>query len=275
MRNVSPGQVVEAPFGTERVEEVALSNAPLVLVVAQVRFPEVASIRQPEFIGPFQEAIRSRYPAGRPEREVQALFGPEGVQSHSETVWRFRDKLDQWQVSLGPSFLALDTKAYANHADFVARLEEVLRALEQHVRPSLFDRLGLRYVDRVALEEPGGREQLSSLVRPEVAGVVAMGLGKGARLQHSICDSGFQLDDGATLHARWGLLPAGATFEPLRAEALEAPSWVLDLDMFQLGPSDFDVAAMSGITSGFADRIYRVFRWIVTPDFLRRFGGDV
>lgn len=273
---MEPGQLVpDNPFGPEPVEEVPLSAAPLVLVVAQVRFPEIASIRQPDFIGPFQEAIRERYPAARPEREIQALFGSEGVQSHAETVWRFRDRADQWQVSLGPSFLALDTRAYLNHSDFVTRLEEALAALDQHVRPGLFDRLGLRYVDRVPLEEPGGRQQMSLLVRPEVAGVVPMMLTGQTLLQHSVCDSSFQLEDGATLHARWGLLPADATFEPLRAQALPTPSWVLDLDMFQLGPADFNVAQMSATTSAFVDQIYRFFRWVVTPDFLRRFGGDV
>jgi hypothetical protein len=42
--------------------EVPLINAPLVRVIAQVRFPPILSIEQQAFVGSFQEAIRAEYP---------------------------------------------------------------------------------------------------------------------------------------------------------------------------------------------------------------------
>lgn len=55
------------PFGAPGPDEVPLERAPLVRVIAQLRFPPIVSLGRADFIGPFQEAIRSRYPrAARP-----------------------------------------------------------------------------------------------------------------------------------------------------------------------------------------------------------------
>lgn len=264
------------PFGTEAVDEVPLPNAPLVSVIAQVRFPEIISVSKPEFVAGFQEAIRRRYPVARPERQMQAVITPQGVSAAGEpaTVWRFHDRQDAWHVSLASGFVALDSRAYESRQDFIERLEEVLVAVSEHIAPAVYDRLGLRYVDRVELSEPTGRLALAPLVRSEIAGVTTAELGEDATIEHSLCDSVFRLQD-ATLHARWGLLPPGAAIDPLGVGAVESASWILDLDMFRLGPGDFDVRELVAMTSDFSHQIYRFFRWAVDSEFLRRFGGAV
>src|SRR5438552_2734105 len=146
------------PFGDEPLDEILLSDAPLVAVVAQLRFPPVASIAREEFIGPFQEALRSDYPVLRQEREVSLILTPAGIGASGDSghVWRFRDKADTWRVSLAPSFVALDTTAYVDHTSFVSRLRAVLEALAASIGPATFDRFGLRYADRVELSGPEG-----------------------------------------------------------------------------------------------------------------------
>lgn len=42
--------------------EVPLKSAPLIRVIAQVRFPPILSIEKQEFVASFQEAIRDKYP---------------------------------------------------------------------------------------------------------------------------------------------------------------------------------------------------------------------
>ncbi|MGD8207441.1 MAG: TIGR04255 family protein, partial [Thiohalocapsa sp.] len=58
----------ETPLTGPPPAEVPLSDAPLVRVIAQVRFPLVASVEKGDFIAPFQEAIRAEYPVLRPEQ---------------------------------------------------------------------------------------------------------------------------------------------------------------------------------------------------------------
>ena len=82
----------------------------------------------------------------------------------------------------------------------------------------------------------------------------------------------FAVEDAQIL-ARWGCLPSGATVDPAAVEPVTEKSWILDLDMFTTEPSPFQVDRVVARARGFAERIYTVFRWAVTDEFLVRYGG--
>ncbi len=263
---------ITTPFGPS-VPEVPLTRAPLVNVIAQVRFPAVMKIEDNAFVGNFQEAIRKDYPILRPERQLGVLIGPGGVQPQDAgTVWRFETKdPDAWQVTLTPAFVSLSAKRYTRRSDLLARLTVVLHALEGWLHPNVCDRIGVRYVDRVAGDQLA---RLAALVRPEVLGVAGdQGLLGDVEVVHALSDTLFQLDDASQLRGRWGRLPAGATYDP-GIEPAREPSWVLDLDHYTSQPEDFDLATIGGKVAEFCDRIYTFFRWAVTPAFLDEFGAD-
>lgn len=261
------------PFGDEPVPEIALPQTPLIVVVVQIRFPAIASITRQDFIGPFQERIRSRYPVLRQVRELGLVVTPEQMapMAAATPVWRFEDKEGHWRVSLAPEFVALDTSAYLSRADLLSRLGEVLQALRDEIRPATFDRLGVRYVDRVPLGGPAGTAQLAELVRPEICGIATTELGSAGH-RHSLCDAQFEVGD-AVLHGRWGVLPAGELLEPLHREPLTVPSWLLDLDMYTQRSQELDPQEVLDTTRSFAQTIYRFFRWAVTDKLLREAGG--
>ena len=266
---------VETPFG-EPVEEVPLPEAPLIVVVAQIRFPPIASIAKQEFIGSFQEQIRESYPVLRQEREVNVVVTPEGIDpaGDSTPVWRFLDRPEgtEWTVSLSSSFVSLDTRRYTSRADFLDRLRRVLDALSSTIGPSTVDRVGLRYVDRVDLNE--ATDTLAALVRSEVLGMSTVTPGGTAELIHSLADAEFKLHD-ASLRGRWGCLPAKAQLDRLHGDPVDTPSWILDLDMYSSTVGEFDVERLAQTAEQFAERIYRFFRWAVQPVFLRRYGGAI
>jgi uncharacterized protein (TIGR04255 family) len=270
-----PNTEVGTPFG-DPVEEVPLAAAPLIAVIAQVRFPPVVSVAREDFIGPFQERIRKTYPVLRQELESSVVLTPQGVHAGGDAapVWRFLDNSDQpeWKVSLASSFVALDTSRYSSRADFLGRLHTVLDALAATVNPALCDRMGIRYVDRVLLEEP--QDQLASLVKPEVLGVAGVDPGSHAALIHSISDTEYRLTD-ATLHGRWGRIPPKAQLDPSHGDVVDCPSWILDLDMYETNLGPFNVDELTAAAFKFAERIHRFFRWAIQPDFLRRYGGEV
>ncbi len=275
MGSVTAALDLQTPFG-EPVEEIPLSSAPLVAVVAQVRFPPIVSITREEFIGPFQERIRADYPVLRQEREANIVLTQEGVSSagQSNPIWRFLDRPTNpaWKVSLAPSFVALDTSEYESRIDFLRRLHAVIDALAATIAPSTYDRVGIRYVDRVRLDEI--EMNLGALVKPEMLGVVTVNPGEGAELVHSVSDTSYRIGN-ATFHGRWGWLPSNAQLDPLHGETIASPSWILDLDMYTTQVSRFDVDQVISIGASFAEHIYRFFRWAVRPDLLRQYGGAV
>lgn len=262
------GSDMRTPFGPA-VPSVPLAKSPLSFVVAQVRFPMVASISKEDFIGPFQERIRSTYSDLRREKEMQVLVGPAGVQfEQSGEVWRFADDRGGWEVVLAPEFLALATDRYTSRADFTGRLGVLLEALGAWLDPKKVRRLGVRYIDRIGEEHLG---DIRRLVRAEVLGPVALDTEAPVELEHSLAEYQYRFADGSRLRARWGLLPSGATFDPA-VDPVDNPSWVMDLDASH-GERAFEPTAIQEQVQVFTDRIYRYFRWAVTEDFLDTFGA--
>lgn len=191
--------------------------------------------------------------------------GPNVVQS---TTWRFVAEDEAWSVSLAPDFVALETTHYSNRNDFFGRFGEVLNALAKVTEPGLvgYERFGVRYVNRIRSPQ---LDVLPSLVRPEVLGVVGPLLDD---LAFSVCESSFVVGDAA-LRARWGLLPAGATTDPTTIDLLNEASWILDIDMSVERQPEFDPATVVAKGKEFAEASYSLFRWCVTDDFLKAYGG--
>lgn len=260
------------PLADPVPDEVPLPNAPLLRVIAQVRFPPVMSIQRPEFVGPFQEAIRSSYPVLRPEREVGAVVGAQGVtEVQSGSIWRFHDSSGIWRTSLATNFLALETTRYTSRDDFLARLMSLLEALDTHIGLGLVDRLGVRYIDRILWE---GSAAARSMVRPEIMGVLAAPFADASA--QALTEIVFRMGQtDSRLKARWGTIPAHHTIDPATLEPVDKSTWVLDLDAFTTEARAMDVDSIVAQARHFAERIYAFFRWSVTDEFLRRFGGEV
>lgn len=258
------------PFTDPLPSEVPLPRAPLVRVLCQLRFPAVLSVESQEFVAPFQEELRSKYPVLRQERTEGMMLGPAGfIPAKAETAWRFQDLEGDWRVSLSSSFIALDTGKYTSRDQFIERLSEVVGAAERHIKPAVIDRIGLRYVDRLDGE---AMTQLARLIRPEVLGVVNGDV--GSHLLHSMTESVFESQLGALL-ARWGRLPADSTHDANVMAAVGSPSWVLDLDMFSR-PGEalaFTSGEVLPKVRAYAERIHSFFRWCVKDEFLEYYGG--
>lgn len=252
--------------------EVSLAAAPLVRVITQVRFPVVLSIEKRDFVAPFQEAIRAQYPVLRTEQTQGLLVGPQGASSMPpQVIWRFADVDGNWRISLAPNFVSIETTTYESRKNFFERFETIVKALAEHVSPRVVDRIGVRYIDRITGDAV---KNITTLVRPEILGIIATPAFQNAR--HTLSESLFTVPKSeAQLLARWGLLPKGGTVDPAAIEPLDEVSWILDLDMFQPEPRTFDSNEVVVEARSYAERIYTFFRWAVTDDFLRLYGGKV
>lgn len=265
---------VASPFGNEQVAEVPLAAAPLVRVLAQVRFPRLAALVAGEdTANEFAAAMRADYPILNEQRELSVTITPEGVTQAPGTarVWQLRSADEQWQVSFGDSFLAVDTAAYRTRDDFAARVVDAWRRFVDVVRPPFVERVGVRYINRVADEDT--INDLPTLVRAEALGGVTVALAGGVRLSHSMHEALYHLDELNGLQARWGVLPPGAVLDPTLAPVPET-TWVLDLDAFRMGRNAVDPDEVDQHVQQLAERAYRYFRWVVTEEFLTRFGRE-
>jgi uncharacterized protein (TIGR04255 family) len=260
------------PLGGEPPEEVPLPQAPLVRVVAQIRFPPILAIGTPQRVADFQETIRSVYPILREERVPQLMFpAPGAVPSiGGALIWRFHDQEPRWRwrASLAIDYLALETRNYTSREDFMSRLRVVVSALEKSFNPREAQRLGVRYIDRLAGE---GYDRVTDFFRSAVLGITQTELRPAA--QQIVMQAVLDTEEGQIL-ARWGQLPAKVTVEP-DIDMIDAPSWILDLDMFTPSAQKFETDELLAKAERFAKRIYSVFRWMVNDEFLRFHRGQI
>lgn len=256
------------PFAEEPLEEIALDPAPLRRVLAQLRFPPVASIANEAFIGPFQERLRAKYQLLRPETTVEAVFGPEGVvQQNTTKVWRLHDIEEQWSVVLAPSFVTLETTAYRSRDDFVDRFREVLDAFHAMADPPpalVYERIGVRYVNMLTGSD--ATSKLRGYIRSEMYGPLAIEMTDGMEFIANVSQAHFQLD-GPQMQARWAKLPPNAIAVP-DVPPVDEPTWLLDIDVFFEGRAPFDPADVVASARHAATHAYRFFRWAMNESFI-------
>lgn len=251
-------------------KEVPLKNAPLVKVIAQLRFPIIVSIEKQDFIAGFQEAIRDDYPVLRPEQAFSLTLNPVGPSGNiSAKIWRFTNEQKTWTVSLSQDFIAIETSVYTSRSDFLKKWKQVLIAAAEHLRLKQYDRLGVRYIDRI---QDNALASIKKFVRPEALGI--LNDFSESEISHTFSETLFRVEDSQLL-ARWGKLTANSTFDPAAIEPQSKESWVLDLDMFRNKTESLDVEKVMNTSNFYAERIYSFFIWAVTKDFLKYYGGNV
>ncbi|MFV1528753.1 MULTISPECIES: TIGR04255 family protein [unclassified Phaeobacter] len=253
---------------------VPLDNAPLVRVLAQVRFTKVAKIGDENYIADFQEAIRQEYPHFHADkiRNVELIVNDDGI-AHKEietTVWRFFDPQKAIRVSLNTESISLETSQYTSRQDFLDRMQTLLVSLCETINPSLALRVGFRYVDR--LTDQGDLASLSSLVQPELLNVVQPNLTD--HIEVSMTEVVSKTQEGKLI-ARYGKAPPNYSHEPEMAPPVQQSSWVLDIDSFSTAckNTQLNPVFLRQELDKVAARAYAFFRWSVTDEFLNRFGA--
>ena len=63
------------------------------------------------------------------------------------------------------------------------------------------------------------------------------------------------------------------TFDPSILPPIDSESWLQDLDLAKDYLTPMTPNELTAKTRAFAERLYAVFRFMVTKDFLREYGG--
>jgi uncharacterized protein (TIGR04255 family) len=254
------------------VPEIPLPSAPLVKVLAQLRYPRPLDFDVRTSIEAVRTALGPRYPVNRETRGTTVVLTPAGVtqQQSPDTNWIFEDIQAKWKITLGDQSVSIETTDYQSREDFCERLNGVIHVVAEALRPPVYDRLGVRYINR--LEGIEFLKELAELVEPVALAGLVIPHDRG-QLRHSLCDTLF-VDNDAQLQVRWGWLPAGTTIDPT-VPPPPVPYWLLDIDSFIEKGAPFDVKVLDEQTVSLSERAHRFFRWTVTDKFITRFGGQV
>jgi uncharacterized protein (TIGR04255 family) len=248
-------------------EEIHLESAPLIRVLAQVRYSSMPELVEESCERQLADVLASDYAV---RGQVQGVvFGLPGTTAPAQELYRtFEDTVGHWKVTVAPEFVALETDAYESRSDFVDRWRVVLDALAKVRRPPKVTRIGIRYTDRIS--DPQG---LNELVNPALMGFLPELLNPND-LENQILQSLIKAPDGTSrVQVRSLCLPPNVLFDPT-IPAVATPSWVLDIDAFNERPGSFDEGALTDRTRTLAEHAYQVFYWAVTEQFRGKFEGQ-
>ena len=201
------------PLFGEIPPRILLANAPLVRVLGQVRFPKIVRIADESYIADFQEATRREYPYIHSDvvQGVELNLAGKELQHRMmrSVIWRFFDPLRVIRVSLAQDAITLESASYVSRDDFLGRLSFILDCLNKTIAPSMAERAGVRYIDRLQGEDQ--LELLTQLIQPELLNILQPNL--TSRIDISMTEITSTTAEGKLI-ARYGLAPANFSHEP-------------------------------------------------------------
>lgn len=245
-----------------------LTRSPLVRVLSQVRWPELGGFDLDAVAADVGRGLAADFPLLSKQREVQVILSPEGVrEQNAGEIHRFTSVDEAWTATLGKTFIALESREYTGHDDFLSRLGSVLEVLEDAARIPKWSRIGYRYTNRLT-----GKEDLDNLetyFEPSVLGGLPVASDTYS-LQHSITESLYRVDDAMLLVRSARLGPKGSIDPTL--PPVDEDSWLLDLDAFDEAKStEFTRDAIVGRAGQLAHLANAHFRLVIREAFVERF----
>lgn len=258
------------PFTGQPVEETQLTAAPLILVISQIRWPQITTMTGDisKIAESFGRAISHEYPINNQHKEVQYQLSPQGIsQSQGDDIYEWTSADGEWSVLISQRFMTLQTKKYSNRHDFFTRMEAALKVLLSMVEIPVVERIGFRYTNRIS--EADDYKRLSDLV--EIPALGSSKFGESVEMVHTLAEAVYRIDD-AHLRVRSAQLPKGGTIDPV-ISPVNAESWILDLDASSEARIPLDLTQSMAKATELASLAYAYFRWAVKPEFLSHFGG--
>ncbi len=248
-----------------------LDRSPLELVVCQVRHERNLAVADAKRALEVHGGLGGKYPVLDEAAGIalNIVGGPAGVSTAQDQQrgWNFRSSDGAWTVVLMPEFFALETRAYTDWTDFSARLDELVRLVQTALEPSLEQRLGLRFIDRIKDPVIRSPEEWKGWIDEQLLGPVLHGsFGPAIKAVQQV----LQLDGGDDTEV---LLRHGCVLEG----PAEDPVWhyLLDHDCSRSGGRAF---APKTIREG-AERLHTValavFQAAVTKKLFSYLRGEV
>lgn len=219
-----------------------LSKAPLVLVLAQVRFSPLMAMG--DYISKIQDSLRrSGYPVNNTSQVQEISFGPQGPKSSINWRWEFLSKERTHSVVVNEGFAVVQTSAYTDFDEFQKRVLDAVQTISDVVGGLLVTRIGLRYVDLI---RPLEGETWDVYVQPGMRGFSGKQYSTPPLQLHQVTGA----TPAGQMHVRLlqnrkgvflppDLVPEGLAFR-IPEQAPNELFTILDIDHFTELSTDFD-----------------------------------
>ena len=247
-----------------------LDRSPLSLVVCQVRHERTMTASEPKRAVSIHDVVKESYPVLEEQaaQELTIAAGQLGIQTVPGTVnrgWKLRSNDQAWTAVVMPDFFSLETTRYINWDDFRIRLDKFARAVAEAVEPSLEQRVGLRFIDRITHPNVTKPEEWTQWINPSFLGIIAdQQLGRAVIASQQV----LQIDTGSGQSIT---LRHGAVRD---AESSGQMTYLIDQDCYAQRGRPFDVDQLLSALEGLHTLALQIFQQAITPALYQYLKGD-
>lgn len=161
-----------------------LSNPPLVLVLAVIKFAPLPAKDFEDAILQLHGVIRKEYPGiekGK-DKNIQFLFNAGEDQLHQEVKQieepsvAFTSSDSSWLIRINTSSLAIFTRKYVSYDDLLERISFIIENLAQKANIIYTSNIGLRYINKIDINPETGFDGsvINGFLQPKIQGFKAM-----------------------------------------------------------------------------------------------------
>lgn len=147
-----------------------LKGAPLEQVVWQMRHEPLEASRDVANVLKVRDELVDSYPVIDQFEQSEVMIGPTGANQSNKVGWRIRTDDGSWTVVVMQDFVAIECTGYSTWTEFARRARDLLGAVANNLKPSLAQRVGLRYVDRLSRHDTALPHQWNGLLHPGLLG---------------------------------------------------------------------------------------------------------
>lgn len=246
----------------------ANNSNPLKVVVAQVRFPLAHALANPAVHAAIQRSLAPQFPQALDAvQEVTFAVTPQGPTSPTveQTAIRFGDDEAKRTVAIGPAMASFETTRYEGWEAFRPDVEQVLQLVAEHGTPTTFTRLGLRYVDELAVEGVATIDGWADLLTGNLLGEPDSLL-RDPRIVETSQHGRIRIGDEEVRFRHGFVLRKGPN-------GTAASVYVIDTDISTSASGPWDIAALLERLDRYHTWMTNIFGRSLTPAGIERLGG--
>lgn len=258
------------PFTANTQRSIRLHNAPLLLVIAEIRWERNAKVEAgfADLVKLISAELGDRFPnSDRGETVIPNPKMRDGLESLEYRSWK--TKSGSYELVLTIEGVSLSCYNYDTFEEFQELLSALLRIVTREIDVLEVSRVGMRYVNQI--QQEAVLSDLGNCFAVELLGFATRDrkLPSNITVNTALNFASFDVH-GYRLDVRSGLVAAGQVFDPF-LDPPEKKSFILDLDAVAFPKPEEGLDKALTELGVLADISYDFFKSVVTENYAEHF----
>ena len=264
-----PEDEFDTPYGDlPTFGRIRLSQNQIVVVNAEARFArEDSALEEGDAKKIWKKLGHENFPyfEAREQNQVNLVLTDDGASQSKEVTrgWALSNAEKTVSIMLMPTFINIQILKYAGFSESLANIfSEAVDAYVSVIKPSVMQRVGIRYVNRLSDLNAKAPGFWSSRIKTGFVGPLNDSLASFVTGSHQ--EVQLMLTEGAS-----AIIHSGVFQDTVNAGAF---SFLVDIDVFRDYSTDYSKKVSENITRKLNRTAYAIFDQMLTPAYIQEMG---